>query len=129
MIQADATTPPFAAETFDAVLVDAPCSGLGALRRRPDARWRIDEQAIERLVPLQAALLDAAVGLLAPGGVLVYSVCTLTEAELTDPVARVVGHDTYIPLGPAANEVLPSEDRIEAAARELLEARGAPAAG
>jgi 16S rRNA (cytosine967-C5)-methyltransferase len=66
---------------FDRVLLDAPCSGLGSLRRRPDARWRIEESAVARLAVLQRELLDAAVDLLAPGGVLVYSVCTLTADE------------------------------------------------
>jgi 16S rRNA (cytosine967-C5)-methyltransferase len=66
---------------WDRVLVDAPCSGLGTLRRRPDARWRIAADAIERLVPLQRALVQAAAELVAPGGTITYSVCTLTAAE------------------------------------------------
>ncbi len=74
---------PFAPGTFDHVLVDAPCSGLGSLRRRPDARWRIDPDAPERLGLLQSALLDEAADTLRPGGTLVYSVCTLTAAETT----------------------------------------------
>ncbi|MCB0972200.1 MAG: hypothetical protein KDA97_11900 [Acidimicrobiales bacterium] len=78
---ADGTAPPFAPGAFDRVLVDAPCSGLGSLRRRPDARWRIDDEAPERLAPLQARLLEAAAPLVRPGGTLVYSVCTLTAAE------------------------------------------------
>ena len=65
----------------DRVLLDAPCSGLGVLRRRPDARWRIDPGAVERLAGLQRRLIDAAVRLLRPGGVLIYSVCTLSSAE------------------------------------------------
>ena len=66
---------------FDRVLIDAPCSGLGTLRRRPDARWRIDADAPERLAAVQRAMVDAAVDLLQPGGMLVYSVCTLTNVE------------------------------------------------
>jgi 16S rRNA (cytosine967-C5)-methyltransferase len=88
-VAADARTPPFRPGTFDRVLVDAPCSGLGVLRRRPDARWRVDAAAIDRLAQLQRAILDASVGLLRPGGVLVYSVCTLTAAETT-------GIDTWL---------------------------------
>jgi len=65
----------------DRVLVDAPCSGLGVLRRRPDARWRIKPQAVDELVALQQQLLAAAADLVRPGGRLVYSVCTLTVAE------------------------------------------------
>jgi 16S rRNA (cytosine967-C5)-methyltransferase len=78
---ADGTAPPFRAGAFAAVLVDAPCSGLGTLRRRADARWRIDEAAPERLADLQRRLLAAAADLVAPGGLLTYSVCTLTEVE------------------------------------------------
>ncbi|MCB1030511.1 MAG: hypothetical protein KDA95_04190 [Acidimicrobiales bacterium] len=83
VLVADGLNPPYAAESFDRVLVDAPCSGLGSLRRRPDARWRIDEQAPQRLAKLQVALLDRAADLVAPGGWLIYSVCTLTKAETT----------------------------------------------
>lgn len=78
---ADATCPPLRPANFDRVLVDAPCSGLGALRRRPDARWRLDAAAPERLAAEQAAIVDAAVELVRPGGLLVYSVCTITDVE------------------------------------------------
>ncbi len=69
---------------FAGVLVDAPCTGLGVLRRRPDARWRARPEDSERLAALQRRLLVAATPLVAPGGVLVYSVCTLTRAETVD---------------------------------------------
>ncbi|MBI2709921.1 MAG: methyltransferase domain-containing protein [Actinobacteria bacterium] len=81
VVVADGARPPFADACFDRVLVDAPCSGLGALRRRADARWRVEEADVERLVGIQRRLLDAAVRLVRPGGLLVYSVCTLTDAE------------------------------------------------
>lgn len=81
VVVADGTAPPLRPGSFDGALVDVPCSGLGALRRRPDARWRIDAAAVERLRLLQGRLVDAAAGLLRPGGVLVYSACTLTAAE------------------------------------------------
>lgn len=92
VLVADAARPPFPPASFDRVLIDAPCSGLGTLRRRPDARWRMDAAAPERLGAVQRHLLDAAVGLLRPGGRLVYSVCTLTDAEslaVDDHVASV----------------------------------------
>ena len=92
VVAADGRHPPLRPGCFDAVLVDAPCTGLGALRRRPDARWRIERPAVPRLAELQRALLDAAVGLLRPGGQLVYSVCTLTAAE-TLAVAADVSED------------------------------------
>lgn len=87
-VVADGTRPPFAPDSFRRVLVDAPCSGLGSLRRRPDARWRIDPAAPERLARLQLALLDAAAPLVEPGGSLTYSVCTLTVAETTAVAER-----------------------------------------
>ncbi len=82
-VVADALAPPVRPASFDAVLLDAPCSGLGVLRRRADARWRIESGAPERLSALQRSMVDAAVGSLAPGGVLAYSVCTLTASETT----------------------------------------------
>jgi 16S rRNA (cytosine967-C5)-methyltransferase len=80
----DGTQAPFPASSFDRVLVDAPCSGLGVLRRRPDARWRIKPDDVPRLAILQRRLLDEALTLVRPGGLVVYSVCTLTRAETTE---------------------------------------------
>ena len=98
---ADGRHPPFPPGSFDRVLVDAPCSGLGALRRRPDARWRVSSDAVERLTTLQRELVDAAVQLLRPGGTLVYSVCTLTAAEsrgIDEHLART--HPSLAPMPP-----------------------------
>jgi 16S rRNA (cytosine967-C5)-methyltransferase len=80
-LAADGRRPPLRDATFDRVLVDAPCSGLGVLRRRPEARWRIEESAVAELAALQRELLTSAAALVRPGGRLVYSVCTLTRAE------------------------------------------------
>lgn len=66
---------------YDAVLLDAPCSGLGVLRRRPDLRWRKEIAAISSLAQMQRELLDRAAELVKPGGRLVYSTCTLTRVE------------------------------------------------
>lgn len=82
-VAADGRALPFPPATFDRVLVDAPCSGLGVLRRRPEARWRIQAAAVDELAALQRELLAAAAVLVRPGGRLVYSVCTLTAAETT----------------------------------------------
>ncbi len=95
---ADGTAPPFGPATFGTVLVDAPCSGLGVLRRRPDARWRIDAGAPERLAVLQRRLLGAAADLVRPGGVLAYSVCTLTDAEIDGVVDAWAGRDAFTPI-------------------------------
>ena len=81
VVVADGRHAPLRAASADRVLVDAPCSGLGVLRRRPDARWRIQPEDVDRLASIQRDLLAGAAGLLRPGGTLVYSVCTLTEAE------------------------------------------------
>jgi 16S rRNA (cytosine967-C5)-methyltransferase len=77
----DGTRPPIGHGSADAALVDAPCSNLGSLRRRPEARWRHTPDELERLTELQSALLDAAVASVRPGGRVLYSVCTWTRAE------------------------------------------------
>lgn len=84
VIAADGTLPPFAESQFDAVLLDAPCSGLGALRRRPDSRWRVEPRDVDVLSTLQQALIDSATALVKPGGRFVYSVCTINASESID---------------------------------------------
>ena len=98
VIAADGRYPPLRPGCLDTVLVDAPCSGLGTLRRRPDARWRVEPSALPRLAELQHQLLDAAAGLLRPGGQLVYSVCTLTAAETLQVAAQASNDDRLDPL-------------------------------
>lgn len=68
-------------ELFDRVLVDAPCSGLGTLRRHPEIRWRFTTEDLANLTRTQAKVLADGARRLKPGGVLVYSVCTVTKAE------------------------------------------------
>jgi len=80
-VVADGAVGPWREGTFDRVLVDAPCSGLGVLRRRPDARWRVEAGDLGRLAALQRRLLGAGARALRPGGTLAYSVCTLSLAE------------------------------------------------
>jgi 16S rRNA (cytosine967-C5)-methyltransferase len=70
------------------VLLDAPCSGTGVLRRRPDARWRISERRLDSLRVLQADLLDSCADLLEPGGLLVYATCSLEPEENQAQVER-----------------------------------------
>ena len=84
VVVSDAVAPPFHANSFDKVLIDAPCSGLGALRRRADARWRITEVDVGVLAALQGQIISAASPLVRPGGWLAYSVCTLTAQESID---------------------------------------------
>ena len=80
---ADGRRPPHRAGTVDRVLVDAPCSGLGVLRRRPDARWHVQPEDVDALAVLQRELLTAAADLVRLGGTVVYAVCTLTRTETT----------------------------------------------
>jgi 16S rRNA (cytosine967-C5)-methyltransferase len=76
-----------AAEPFDRVLVDPPCSGLGTLQGHPDLRWRTSPAAIETMAAAQGAILRAGVAALRPGGTLVYSTCTLSPRENEQQVA------------------------------------------
>jgi 16S rRNA (cytosine967-C5)-methyltransferase len=78
---ADGRALPFARGCFDTVLLDAPCSGLGVLRRRAETRWRLTSEDPERLAVLQRDLVVEAAALVRPGGTLVYSVCTITAVE------------------------------------------------
>lgn len=88
-VVADGTRNPFRHGSVDHALVDAPCSGLGSLRRRPDARWRMEADRVPLLADLQFDLVRAAAELVKPGGQVTYSVCTLTTAESTDVDDRI----------------------------------------
>ncbi|HWB72510.1 MAG TPA: transcription antitermination factor NusB [Egibacteraceae bacterium] len=83
----DSTAPALRASVFDAALVDAPCTGLGVVRRRPELRWRHGPADPTRLAALQLALLEGVADAVRPGGWLVYSVCTWTRAETVDVAA------------------------------------------
>ena len=90
VVVGDGTRPPWAAASFDRVLVDAPCTGLGALRRRPESRWRRRPADIGDLVPLQRALLDSALDSVRPGGVVLYATCSPAVAETAGVVRAVL---------------------------------------
>lgn len=91
VVAADGTRPPVRAGSADRVLVDAPCTGLGALRRRPEARWRRSPDDLLTLVLLQRRLLASALTLVRPGGVVLYATCSPARAETADVVTSVVG--------------------------------------
>jgi 16S rRNA (cytosine967-C5)-methyltransferase len=103
-------------ETFDAILVDAPCSGLGIIGRQPEARWRKSPDDGGRLAPQQRALIDAAARALAPGGRLVYAVCSTDAREgegVIDPflaahpeLERATLPERYAALATPAGDVL-----------------------
>lgn len=88
--------------SVDRVLVDAPCSGLGVLARRTDLRWRKREEDIPRLAELQLQLIAAGANLLKPGGVLVYSTCTIEDQENEEVVARLLAQRDDLILESAA---------------------------
>ena len=92
-VAADLARLPFPPGRFDRVLLDAPCSGTGTLRKNPETRYRVTPEAIERLARAQEAFLAAASSLLAPGGYLLYSTCSLEEEENERVVARVLASD------------------------------------
>jgi 16S rRNA (cytosine967-C5)-methyltransferase len=87
---ADGTAPAWANGSFDRVLVDVPCSGLGALRRRPEARWRRQPSDVNALRPLQRSLLQSALDAVRPGGVVAYVTCSPHLAETRDIVDEVL---------------------------------------
>lgn len=89
LVCADGARPPFS-NAFDAVLLDAPCSGWGTFRRHPDLKYRTDEAAVGRLAAQQQALLRSAIQCARPGGRVVYSVCTFTPQETTGVVSAIV---------------------------------------
>jgi 16S rRNA (cytosine967-C5)-methyltransferase len=89
VIEADAAAMELA-PGFDRVLLDAPCSDLGALASRPDARWRKSPKTIERLVGIQERALLGAAKVLRPGGTLVYATCTISRRENEDRVAALL---------------------------------------
>jgi 16S rRNA (cytosine967-C5)-methyltransferase len=101
---------------FDRILVDAPCSGLGALRRNPDARWRIRPEDLPALAKVQRALLESAAGVLRPGGRLVYSTCTLTSEENESLIRGF--------LATRARWRIAGRDEAPAGIRELIDEQG-----
>lgn len=90
VLVADGVKPPFQPGIFQAVLADVPCTGLGALRRRPDARWRKADADLPELVALQKALLRSAIELTAPGGVVAYVTCSPHPAETSEVLHSVL---------------------------------------
>jgi len=94
VIVADARQPPV--PPLDIVLIDAPCLGTGTIARHPDARWRISPKALKHTVELQAELLESAAAIVSPGGLLIYSTCSVEREENLDQVERFLsGHGDF----------------------------------
>ncbi len=105
----DATgTLPFAAASFDHVLVDAPCSGTGTLRRNPEIRWRLNEQDIAELSSKQNRILKQAAKMVRPGGTLLYSTCSIESDENEAVAAIFVTEHTEFEQLPLANPQISS---------------------
>lgn len=109
LVLAQDATAPALSGSFDRILIDAPCSGLGSARRRPELLWRNKKEALSKLARSQVEIVSALLGLLAPGGRIVYSVCTFPRAETDAAVDAIVRHRPDLepamiegPDGPAA---------------------------
>lgn len=107
VLAADGREAPWAAGSFDRVLLDAPCTGLGALRRRPEVRWRRTEEDVVPLVELQLELLASALASVRPGGVVAYVTCSPHTEETTGVVDVAAARDDVelLPVAPLFPEV------------------------
>jgi len=114
VLQVPTTGPlPFIAGAFDRVLIDAPCSGLGTVRRDPDIRWRVAEGDLPGLAATQLALLERTADLVRPGGSLVYSTCSSEPEENEQVVAAFLEtHPTFTQS--REHQTLPFRDGLEA---------------
>ncbi|MGA2787787.1 MAG: 16S rRNA (cytosine(967)-C(5))-methyltransferase RsmB [Verrucomicrobiota bacterium] len=116
-VQASACTPDTLKrelQLFDRILVDAPCSNTGVMRRRVDLRWRIQPEEIERLRAAQLDLLQQAATRLKPGGVLVYSTCSLEPEENQEAVKQFLAGHSGFKLE-SERELLPFTDNVDGA--------------
>ena len=121
MVAADGRAGAWRPGTFDRVLADVPCSGLGALRRRPEARSRKSPEDVENLGALQRALLNAAIDAARPGGVVAYVTCSPHPAETHDVLRDVLASrnditvlDAPATLADALRAAAPDPDRAAA---------------
>jgi 16S rRNA (cytosine967-C5)-methyltransferase len=105
IIVADATLPSVPVDRWDLVLIDAPCTGTGTFRRHPELKWRLSPESIGRIAERQRKMLAASLDLVAPGGTLLYSTCSVEPEENEDLFAEPVrGFDvadieSHIPAG------------------------------
>jgi 16S rRNA (cytosine967-C5)-methyltransferase len=119
IVQADARQPPPFADTFDLVLIDAPCSGLGTIRRDPDVRWRRREADLAPLAAAQRDMLERLAATVRPGGRLVYATCS-SEPDENDAVVAA-----FLDAHPEFERVVPAPFERDPKLRALLDANGA----
>jgi 16S rRNA (cytosine967-C5)-methyltransferase len=103
---------------FDAILLDAPCSASGIVRRHPDIRWLRRETDIAQLVAIQARLLDALWPLLKPGGRLLYATCSVFKAEGSDQVTAFLARNSQARILPSPGHLLPGGGTADAASTD-----------
>lgn len=118
-VAGDFLAPPLAAGRFDRVILDAPCSGTGTLRKNPEIRYRVTPAAIEKLARTQSRALASAADLLAPGGYLLYATCSLEAEENEEVVEEVLAARAGLALAPI-EAVGPIEDLVEGPRLQLL---------
>lgn len=118
-VQVVAPEDPATQGPFDGILVDAPCSNTGVLRRRLDARWRLTHQDVERCRKAQAQLLTSALARLRPGGRLVYSTCSLEPDENEELVVAVLALHPHVKLE-SSRLLHPARDQVDGAFAALL---------
>jgi 16S rRNA (cytosine967-C5)-methyltransferase len=119
IVQADAGRPAPFGPTFDLVLVDAPCSGLGTIRRDPDVRWRRTEADLARLAAAQREMLDRLCATVRPGGRLVYATCS-SEPDENEAVVSA-----FLDSHPEFTRGVPPVFERDSRLRTLLDADGA----
>jgi 16S rRNA (cytosine967-C5)-methyltransferase len=98
----------FEPESFDRILVDAPCSGFGVIRRKPDIKFAKKEGDIEKLASIQLSILQAVSPLLKKGGILVYSTCTIDKEENTDIIEKFLSENANFSKDSTLNDRLPT---------------------
>jgi len=108
-VAADLEAAPLRPASVDAVLVDAPCSATGTMRRHPDARWRLDPTVFARAAARQARLLAAAASLVRPGGLLIYATCSLEPEENEHVVEGFLNQNPEFARTPHADASVPTE--------------------
>ncbi|HEX9107879.1 MAG TPA: transcription antitermination factor NusB [Longimicrobiales bacterium] len=117
LVVADARRPPF--RPLDAVVVDAPCTGTGTLRRHPDGRWRLRPEDVVALARLQYEILEAAAAIVAPGGLLIYATCSLEPEENEERMdAFLAAHPEFEPAPPT--DTVPDARMLDERGRLLV---------